>query len=70
MDWFFILLFIATCIALGILYHRYDLMKAYYKYQTDALERMERRYDKDLGVSEQKVNELQTIAFMNATTNI
>ncbi len=70
MRWFFILLFIAVCIALGVIYHHYDLMKAYYKYQTDALERMERRYDKDLNASNQKVNELQTIAFMNATTNI
>lgn len=70
MNLFFILLFIAICIALAVLYHHYDLMKAYYKYQTDALEKLETKYDKQVETSKKKIDELQNIAYLNATTNI
>lgn len=70
MKLFFILLFIAICIALIIIYHKYDLMKAYYKYQTNALNKLEEKYDRQVKSSKEKIDELQNIAFLNATTNI
>lgn len=70
MKTFFILLFIALCIALAVLFYYYDLMKAYYKYQTDSLERMEAKYNRQVETSKSKIDKLQNIAFLNATTNI
>ncbi len=70
MKLFFILLFIAICIALIIMYYRYDLMKAYYKYQTNALNKLEEKYDRQVKSSKERIDELQNIAFLNATTNI
>lgn len=70
MKLFFILLFIALCIGLIVLYHYYDLMKAYYKYQTNALNKLEEKYDRHEKASKEKIDELQNIAYLNATTNI
>lgn len=70
MKLFFILLFIAICVALIILFYRYDLMKAYYKYQTNALNKLEEKYDRQEKAAKEKIDELQNIAYLNATTNI
>lgn len=70
MKWFFILVFIGVCIALAVVIQRYNLMKAYYKYQTDALEKMEKKCDKQEADSKKEIKELKNIAYMNATTNI
>lgn len=67
---YFIILFIAVCIALIVVLHKYDLMKAYYKYQTNALDKMEEKYDRQVETSKEKIDELQNIAYLNATTNI
>ncbi len=67
---FFIILFIGLCVALGVLIRKYDLMKAYYKYQTNELEKLEKKYDRQIETSEKKIDELQNIAYLNATTNI
>ena len=42
MPLFGIFLIIALIAAAGYLYYRYDLMKAYYKYQTKELETLEK----------------------------
>ena len=64
---FFVIILIA---ALGFLYYRYDLMKAYYKYQTKQLETIEKKYEEQTNSSTKKIDELQNIAYINATTNI
>lgn len=70
MKLFFIILFIGICIALAVLYHYYDLMKAYYKYQTNELNHLEKKYNKQVETSKEKIEELKNIAYLNATTNI
>ena len=45
-------------------------MKAYYKYQTNEIEKLEKRLDKEQEESKKKIEELRNIAYLNATTNI
>lgn len=70
MPLFGIFLIIALIAAAGYLYYRYDLMKAYYKYQTKELETLEKKYDDQVSTSTKRIDELQNIAYINATTNI
>lgn len=67
---YYILIIVAILIALAVLYRRYDLMKAYYKYQTNELEKMEKRYTEEAEESSARIEELKNIAYLNATTNI
>ena len=70
MPLFGIFLIIVLIAALGYLYYRYDLMKAYYKYQTKELETLEKKYENQVSTSTKKIDDLQNIAYINATTNI
>ena len=45
-------------------------MKAYYDYQTKALNDLEKKYDKQVEDSNKQIEDLKTIAYLNATTNI
>lgn len=67
---YYIFILIGICIALIILFNKYLMMKAYYNYQTNALNQLEERFQKEKQFSKDKIDELQHIAYINATTNI
>lgn len=55
---------------LVIVFSRYRLMKSYYKYQTKEIEKLEKKLDTQEEEAQKRIDELQNIAYMNATTNI
>lgn len=57
-------------ICLGIAIYKWDLMRSYYKYETKQLEELKERYEEDTDASDERLKELKTIAYTNATTNI
>lgn len=68
MKAFIIIVVLNICMA--VIINRYNLMKAYYKYQTKALEDLEKKYNKQVENSKKQIEELKNIAYLNATTNI
>lgn len=59
-----------TIVAIVILYRKYRLMKSYYKYEKDEYKRLEGQYNRQVEDSDNKIEELKNIAYLNATTNI
>ncbi|MDY2607116.1 MAG: bifunctional diguanylate cyclase/phosphodiesterase [Lachnospiraceae bacterium] len=57
-------------IAIIVIYKKYDLMKAYYKYETDAFDKLEGQFHRQEEESKKQIEELRNIAYLNATTNI
>ena len=45
-------------------------MKAYYKYETDAFDKLEGQFHRQEEESKKQIEELRNIAYLNATTNI
>lgn len=56
----------------GLVYTIYqlDLMKSYYDYQTNQLQDLNTRYDSESQSTTERLQELKTIAYTSATTNI
>lgn len=50
--------------------YKWDLMKSYYNYQSKQLEELNAKYDTENQSTEERLQELKTIAYTNATTNI
>lgn len=64
------IIIVALIICIAVIINRYNLMKAYYDYQTKALNDLEKKYDKQVEDSNKQIEDLKTIAYLNATTNI
>lgn len=56
----------------GLVYtiYKWDLMKAYYNYQSKQLEELTAKYNEESQSTDDRLQELKTIAYTNATTNI
>ena len=65
-----VMIIVALLIVLWVIIHKYNLMKAYYQYMKKEAERLERNHEKESEEKKKKIDELQNIAYLNATTNI
>lgn len=65
-----ILIIIALLIALGVLFYHFNLTQAYFRYQTEQLNKLREKYSSEKAATDTRLEELKTIAYTNATTKI
>lgn len=70
MGYFAFIIIAALVAGLGVAIYKWDLMKSYYRYQTKQLEELKARYAEETDASNERLRELRSIAYTNATTNI
>lgn len=65
-----ILIIITLLIILGVLYHRFNLVQAYFEYETEELNKLRKKYKCEKTATDTRLEELTTIAYTNTITKI